>query len=154
MIWYFAYGSNMHRDMIRARSRQAQPVGIASLHDFRFIITTEGYASIVRWPGATVHGVLWRLIPRDVAALNIYENLASGLYARDKVVVSRDGRRVPSLVYVTRSRTAGRQKPGYVATVLSAARDWKLPAQYIEEIARWSGTRANAAPALPSESLQ
>ena len=35
-------------------------------------------ARLRRKPGGIVHGVFWRLTPRDLAALNAYENVAVG----------------------------------------------------------------------------
>ena len=47
-----------------------------------FVITPDGFGSIAPRAGAVVHGVLWRLTPRDLAAINAYESLDSGLYLR------------------------------------------------------------------------
>ena len=70
---HFAYGSNMDPASMRRRCPTAVAMGRARLNDWRFIVTRDGYASIVRAPGAVVHGVLWRLGPRDLAAINAYE---------------------------------------------------------------------------------
>ena len=77
---HFAYGSNMSRAPMRARCPSAREVGTATLAGHRLIITSDGYASVVPQPGGVVHGLLWRLAPRDVAALNAYESLDTGLY--------------------------------------------------------------------------
>ena len=70
----------------------------ARLENWRFLISTSGYASIVPGTGAAVHGVLWLLTPRDLAALNAYESLESGLYRRRILPVRRVGRLEPALV--------------------------------------------------------
>ena len=80
MTLYFAYGSNMSRALMRPRCPTAREIGVAALAGYRFIVTTDGYASIVRAPGGTVHGLVWRLMPRDLAVLNAYESLETGLY--------------------------------------------------------------------------
>ena len=77
---YFAYGSNMSRTLMSAHCPNAQALGCAVLDGWRFLVTTSGYASIMLAPGRQVHGVLWRLTPRDLAALNAYESVDSGLY--------------------------------------------------------------------------
>ncbi len=41
---HFAYGSNMHRAVMRRHAPQAEPLGAARLAGFRFVITTDGYA--------------------------------------------------------------------------------------------------------------
>jgi cation transport regulator ChaC len=147
MTWYFAYGSNMSRALMRRLCPQAEPVGTATLGGYRFIITTDGYASIVPQTGGSVHGVLWKLSARDIAALNTYEGLDRGLYTMATLPVQREGRRLPALVYIARTRSRGRPKPGYLDLVLEAARAWKLPDSYVRSLARWSparwrGTRA------------
>ena len=43
---HFAYGANMHRDVMRRHAPTAQPIGAAALADHRFIITADGYASV------------------------------------------------------------------------------------------------------------
>src|SRR5262249_59519453 len=80
MTLYFAYGSNMSRAPMRARCPSAREVGTATLAGYRLIVTSDAYASAVPEPGGTVHGLVWRLAPRDLAALNAYENLATGLF--------------------------------------------------------------------------
>ena len=87
MTLHFAYGSNMSRAQMRARCPGAEPLGTADLAHWRFIIGPGGHGSIVPRPGAIVHGVLWRVGPRELAAINAYENLDTGLYIRRIVAV-------------------------------------------------------------------
>jgi hypothetical protein len=87
MTLHFAYGSNMCRIHMRARCPDARAIGTMTLPGWRFIISPDGFASLVRQPGGRVHGVLWRLSTRDVAAINAYENVQSGLYVRRRLPV-------------------------------------------------------------------
>jgi hypothetical protein len=96
MTLHFAYGSNMSCRLMRMRCPEARAIGTASLRDWRFIISPDGYASLERQTGARVHGVLWRLSARDVAAINAYENVQSGLYVRRTLPV-RFERSAPAL---------------------------------------------------------
>jgi gamma-glutamylcyclotransferase (GGCT)/AIG2-like uncharacterized protein YtfP len=138
---YFAYGSNMSTQLMGRVCPQAQPVGPAQLDGWRFIVMRRGYASVVPQPGSVVHGVLWQITPRDVAALNAFENIDSGLYARRLLSVRRGARREPALVYVSPERREGRPRPGYVAIVVAAARAWGLPADYVAALQRWAPSR-------------
>jgi cation transport regulator ChaC len=142
---HFAYGSNMSRALMRAHCPHAQPIGRAVLDGWRFLVTTSGYASIAPARGRRVHGVLWRLTPRDRAALNAYESVDTGLYHTRRLPVRANGRRVSALVYVGRSCMAGTPKPGYLDLVLDAARAWTLPADYVADLARWSPGALRAA---------
>ena len=76
MTLHFAYGSNMSRALMAARCQGAAAVGIAVLSGWRFVINPEGFGSIALRPGGRVHGVLWRLSARDLAAINAYESVA------------------------------------------------------------------------------
>lgn len=136
MTLYFAYGSNMSRTLMRVLCPGAEALGQARLEGWRCRITTSGYASVMRAPGSVVHGVLWRLSPRDRAVLDGYEDVASGLYRRCVLPVRYGTRVVPALVYVGRHRGEGRPKPGYQNIVLNAASEWKLPQRYVTELAR------------------
>lgn len=86
MTLYFAYGANMERDAMRKRCPGATALGIAALRGHRYVIA-RGYGAFARAPGRAVFGVLWRLTPRDLAALNLFESLDSGLYRRARVTV-------------------------------------------------------------------
>lgn len=136
MTLHFAYGSNMSRALMRRRCPGARALGPARLDGWRFVIMREGYASIVPAPGAAVHGVVWRLSPRDLAALNAYENLDRGLYVRRVLSVLIGARRQAALVYVAPGRAPGRPQPGYQELVVAAAREWRLPDDYVQALAR------------------
>ena len=145
MTHYFAYGSNMDRAAMRKRCPTARALGPAVLHGWRFMIMTSGYGSIAPRAGACVHGVLWRLAPRDLAALNAYEALDSGLYRRRMLTVLAERRRRRALVFVGRRHGEGRPRPGYMGLVVAAARGWNLPARYVRALARWSPSALPAA---------
>jgi gamma-glutamylcyclotransferase (GGCT)/AIG2-like uncharacterized protein YtfP len=137
VTFYFAYGSNMSRALMRPRCPAAREIGVARLDGWRFMIMREGYASIVPAPGGAVHGLVWRLTPRDIAALNAYERLDQGLYRAAKVEVRCGARRVTALVYVGGSRATGTPRPGYLELVLASAREVGLPAAYVDGLARF-----------------
>ena len=145
MTLHFAYGSNMSRALMRPRCPSAREVGVATLDGFRFIITADGYASVVRAPGERVHGLAWRLAPRDLAALNAYESLDQGLYRAVTLPVRIAAACAPALVYVGRSRVHGVPRPGYLELVLAAARELDLPADYRGALARWTAPRVKPA---------
>lgn len=143
---HFAYGSNMHRAVMRRHAPDAEPIGPAALADHRFVITADGYASVAPARRRTVHGVLWRITPRDRATLDMWENIAAGLYRAETVPVRAAGRGRPALLYVARpSRPGRRPKAGYMELVIAAARQWNLPQGYIASLRRWLPARPGAA---------
>lgn len=147
MILHFAYGANMNLDGMRRRCASAQALGPACLPHHRFIVTADGYASLRREPGALAYGIVWKLAPRDLAALNIFESLDSGLYQRTMLPVRIGRSSVACVVYAARAREIGLPRPGYMQMVLAAARAWQLPQSYLQELERWvpGGWRARAA---------
>jgi hypothetical protein len=144
VTFHFAYGANMSRAVMRRYASAAQPIGVAHLAGYRFVITADGYASVAPAAGHAVHGVMWRLTARDRATLDVWENVAAGLYTAEILPVQVQRRRMPTLVYVARSRGAGRPKPGYMELVVAAGREWELPAAYLQSLLRWSLPRGPA----------
>ena len=135
---HFAYGSNMSRALMGARCPGAVALGVASLAGWRFVINPDGVGSIAPYPGTLLRGVLWRVTLRDLVALNAYESVDTELYLRRILPVRLGARRVPALVYIARRRGEGRPRPGYISTVVEAAREWRLPQPYIDTLRRWS----------------
>ena len=124
--------------IMRRHAPGAVAIGVVSLPNHCFLITADGYASVAPAQARTVHGVLWRLTPRDRVTLDLWESVSSGQYRAETLpVMSTDGKRTLSLVYVGRSRAAGRPKAGYMDLVLAAARAWKMPPAYIRSLQRW-----------------
>ncbi|KPI43735.1 uncharacterized protein AB675_6552 [Cyphellophora attinorum] len=110
--FYFAYGSNLSTTQMGIRCHQdpqsSQPVAIARLDDYEWIICQRGYANVVALPPLqpqsnssntpsispgsqtkttssttsinkrTVHGLLYNLSPADEARLDLYEGHENG----------------------------------------------------------------------------
>ena len=150
MTLYFAYGANMERAAMRRRCRAAVALGSAVLRGWRFVIV-GGYGSLMPARGISVFGVVWRLTPRDLAALNAFESLDSGLYRRTMLTVELAGRRVRTLVYVGRQRGRRRPMPGYQQRLVEAAQEWRLPKDYIATLQRLAPGYRGARPAETGE---
>ena len=134
---HFAYGSNMSQAVMRKHAPCAEPVGVATLTNYRFLIIAQGYASVAPLRAKTVFGVLWRLTPRDCVTLAAWENIAGGLYRAETLPVRQEGRRRMALVYRARSRQGAAPRAGYMEVVIAAALEWQLPDVYIDELRGW-----------------
>jgi hypothetical protein len=157
MTLHFAYGSNMSRTHMAQRCPQAVALGVAMLPGWRFVIGPDGYASIAHERGGRLYGVLWRLSPRDLAALNAYENVQGGLYRMHTLPVRlqcshsafperpNGGRPVAALVYIACRCGSGVPRAGYMELVLAAGREWYLPNSYLRALGRWGATRWHGA---------
>ncbi len=148
MTPYFAYGSNMNRAAMRRRCPAARAVGPARLDGYAFFVGIDGWGSVKPQAGSVVHGVLWRLTPRDIAALHAYEFLHAGLYEVRTLPVRSGGKLVAAMTYLLRRRATGRAKPGYVEMIAAAARAWTLPEDYVHAVERWRTSRFTGAHVL------
>lgn len=140
MTLHFAYGSNMHRALMRRHAPHAEPLGVATLAGHRFIITSDGYASVVPAAGHDVHGLLWRITPRDRITLDAWESVETGLYRAETLPLRRadsSAQHIAALVYIARERPPGRSRAGYMEIVIEAARALDLPAAYIASLEQW-----------------
>src|SRR5215467_4520959 len=102
----FAYGSNMVPTQMRRRCQAAQDMGMVRLDGWRFLINQQGYATIVPDQSAYVLGVLWSLTSACEAALDEYEELATGLYTKAYVEIQG----TPALVYLATNVLPGRPR--------------------------------------------
>lgn len=132
---YFAYGSNMSLAPMRERCPDAQNLGPALLPQHRFVIMANGYASVMPNASTQVHGVLWRISPRDLAALDDYEDVAGGLYRKEILPVTHGRRSVTALVYLGAETREGHPRKEYMELVIEAARENGLPDDYIQALA-------------------
>ena len=137
MTLHFAYGSNMSRALMQPRCPSARALGLAELMGYRFIISADGYASVLRAPGARVHGLLWRLGARDLAALNAYESLATGLYRAETLPVRIGSRRVAVEAMIAAARRGPRSAQVDAVDVREAeanALDARLPGETFSQL--------------------
>jgi gamma-glutamylcyclotransferase (GGCT)/AIG2-like uncharacterized protein YtfP len=137
MPLYFAYGLNMDPAGMAQRCPKSRALGLARLPRHRFIVTRDGYASVIRDPREEVHGVLWDCALGDIRTLDKFEELASGLYVKisQPVILASGAKR--ALVYIGRSGEVGKPKPGYMETVIDSAKHWALPDSYVAGLNRF-----------------
>lgn len=134
---YFAYGANMDAAAMSVRCPVSRLIGRGHLPRHRFLIMREGYASVVQDPARTVHGVLWDLAADDIPALDRYEGVGSGLYAKAYLPVRTDQGVRRALIYLGRTTAPGRPRPGYLEAVIAAAEAAQLPLPYLREMGGW-----------------
>ena len=141
MTLYFAYGSNMNRAAMARRC----PARAPRAGDARRLPVLRRHRRLglgqACSPASSVHGVLWRLTARDIAALHAYELLHQGLYDVRHLPVRRGAQRRTAMIYLLRRRAPGKPKPGYVEMIAASARAWNLPERYIRSVERWSISR-------------
>lgn len=139
MPLYFAYGANMDVAAMAVRCPASRPIGQARLPRHRFIVTRDGFASVLRDPRREVHGVLWEAALSDIRTLDKFEEVDRGLYAKIIQPVLVEGGTRRALVYVGCTSFVGKPKPGYLEAVLASAEHWQFPPGYVAEMARFLG---------------
>jgi gamma-glutamylcyclotransferase (GGCT)/AIG2-like uncharacterized protein YtfP len=137
-MFCFAYGTNMSAADMALRAPAARAVGIARLAGHRLFVTPAGYLSLHPVPAGTVHGVLWRLTPRDLVRLDVYEGLGPGGYRRSRLPVTAPGGARTAIVYHGGRMRAGARllRRPFEEAVLAAAMSWHLPAAAIADLRR------------------
>jgi gamma-glutamylcyclotransferase (GGCT)/AIG2-like uncharacterized protein YtfP len=134
---YFAYGSNLDAEQMRARCPTARGIGRAQLRGHRLAFThfstrwNGGAADVVPDGAASVWGVVYAMGPDDFARLDPFE---SG-YDRVRLAVDADG---AGVVHVTSYsvREKGRFAPHreYLEKMLRWGARWRLPGDYLAEL--------------------
>jgi hypothetical protein len=130
----FAYGANMDVAAMGLRCPRSRPLGIARLMRHRLVVMREGWLSVARDAHSAVHGVLWDVALADVAALDRYEGVGGGLYAKVLQAVVADGGARRALVYFGANAGPGLARAEYLEAVIAAARYWNLPTAALEEL--------------------
>ncbi|KAF7295379.1 hypothetical protein MIND_01077500 [Mycena indigotica] len=142
---YFGYGSNLWIHQMDTRCPGNTLLGVAFLRDWRWIINTRGYATIVPSPNSVVYALLYTLTAADEAALDRHEGVPRSYVKQTHPVtlVGPDGSHsttLDALVYVDVQRTReGPPKPEYVHRINSGIRDAVragVPEEYVRECLR------------------
>jgi len=140
-MYYFAYGSNMVASQMATRCPNASAVGVACLKGYMFRINSRQFGTVIPNQTHQVYGLLWDIAPEDLLALDRYEDVKAALYEKANIVVELlSGRQVEALIYLATDQSIGLPRPRYMKDVVAAAKQWKLPQAYIQELALWLST--------------
>jgi len=142
-IHYFAYGSNMSSRRLGARIPDVRPLGTGVLrwHELRFHKRSRDGsgkcdAHQVDRDDARVIGVLFELSPEGKSVLDRIEGLGAGYEEKLVTVISPDGRETAAHTYYATDIADGLfPYCWYRYHVLAGAREFSLPADYVESIA-------------------
>ena len=99
---YIAYGSNLNLEQMKHRCPTAEVVGMAELRNWRLWFRGgrhSAVATIERERGFAVPVLIWRIQPRDEAALDRYEGFPF-LYRKETLRLTVNGKWVRAMVYI------------------------------------------------------
>jgi len=92
---YFAYGSNLCAQQMARRCPDSANPKRATLADHDWLINQRGVATVEPFTGSAVHGVVWQLSDRDLAALDRAEGVPARYRRTDSQLRPRTVRRGP-----------------------------------------------------------
>ena len=138
-FFYFAYGSNMLSQRLRARTPSATAIGVAHISGRRLTFDKlssdgSGKCDIAPTPHPTdrVYGVLSKINCDEKDALDAAEGLGKG-YREERVTVMTPSGNVEAVTYVaTAKEPALRPYHWYKALVVAGASEHALPEPYVE----------------------
>ena len=144
-LHYFAFGSNMNPERVRARGLAFGGITGAHLEGYRLVFDKaaaehpgSGHANIAWARGHRVEGVLYALADaRQIEKMDPFERTPIN-YSRELVLVKTATAVVAAWTYIGNAavrRADGRPEPAYLAHLL-AGRAW-LSADYYERLAAW-----------------
>jgi len=139
---YFAYGSNLSQAQMGVRCPTAKVLGVAVLEGHRLSFTafsrlwSGGVADVVETVGDKVWGLLYELMPEDLAALDTYEGYPH-LYDRLMLHVVPAGNHsaVEAWVYfVVNKQDFVTPSARYLAVLVECAKEFGFPQQYVTDL--------------------
>jgi len=138
-IHYFAYGSNMLHERLRARVSTAIPLAVGAVHDHRIdfakiSVDGSGKCDLVPSPGSEVWGVLYAIDAAQQSDLDAHEGAH---YVPNEIDVSLSTGSQTALTYQAKSGTRDRARvpyDWYLALVIAGARQNVLPETYVRAL--------------------
>lgn len=124
--YYFAYGSNLHREQMSRRCPAAEAIGRLRLRDWQVIF--RGVADCVPSPGAVAYGAIWQITAACEVALDRYEGVERGLYRKEYVPIATGGGGFEDvLIYTMNSTGVFPPSAYYLQVIRQGYRDFAMP---------------------------
>jgi gamma-glutamylcyclotransferase (GGCT)/AIG2-like uncharacterized protein YtfP len=130
-MFYFAYGSNLWRQQMISRCPEHRVIGVGSIPGWRWIITTRGYASIVKSESDHVFGTVYDLSAVDLQNLDRFEGVTQGNYYKELITVFLEGLDLSCMVYIDPITEEGQPKLEYITRINNGILDAGLPNDYV-----------------------
>ncbi len=141
LVWYFAFGSNLHASAFLERRKMVPTSSrIGRLPDYRLRFNLDGYprgrsapANIAPSPGEEVWGVLYQISRSALVTLDSTEGVPGGNYRHLWVnVESPDDGVVPAVTYIANGKpNDGRPSLRYITLIREGARAHGLPPHWL-----------------------
>jgi hypothetical protein len=142
---YFAYGSNLSFAQMDIRCTKNIRLGIGILYGYRWIISSRGYANIVKSDPDYVLGRIYKINKYDEGRLDKKEgcrdekegyNSVSSSYNKKTLPIIADGISCNCFVYVDPVIQEGSPKNEYIDRINTGLADSEFPTAYVEKYIR------------------
>jgi gamma-glutamylcyclotransferase (GGCT)/AIG2-like uncharacterized protein YtfP len=135
---HFAYGSNLSFAQMDSRCPDNTQMGIGTLHGYRWIISSRGYANVVKSDSDYVMGRIYKINKRDEDRLDKKEGFNSipSCYDKETLSIIVDGVSCDCFVYVDPVIQEGPPKNEYIDKINAGLVDSKFPDEYVEKYIR------------------
>ena len=132
-MYYFAYGSNLSKKLMKEHCPDSKPMFEASLRNYKLVFVgwfrqwRGGIASIKPFRGEKVPGAVYEVSERDLRQLDKYEGYPD-IYTRLKVtVVDEFGNQIEAVTYVKIGQLEETQPSReYLSAIQQGYKDWGI----------------------------
>lgn len=135
---YFAYGSNLNVEQMRARCPKAIPLGNFYLRNNRLVF--RGVADCIEMSGAVCPGGIWSITSECEKALDRYEGYkmskpSEGMYYKEIIEVCNADNEVSAELMIYRMNSTGIMPPSqnYYDTIADGYRNFRLPLKRLKQ---------------------
>jgi len=97
MTYYFAYGMNTNLYEMQHRCPNAENMGAAYLDDHKMVF--KYHADMIKTPGHTAPGVLWKITDQCLASLDMLEGFPVYYNRKTVKIQTKSGEVVDALMY-------------------------------------------------------
>lgn len=129
---YMAYGSNLNKEMMKARCPKAKPICRAWFPDYRLVF--KGVADMVPAPGFKIAVGLWKITEECERALDRYEGFSpdgNGLYRKN--FWQKNGTDKVYMSYLMNRKHFGPPSQAYFDCIAQGYDDFGLPHDSLNE---------------------
>ena len=135
---HFAYGSNLSFAQMDSRCPENTQMGIGILYGYRWIISSRGYANVVKSDSDYVMGRIYKINKRDEESLDKKEGFNSipSCYDKETLSIIVDGVSCDCFVYVDPVIQEGHPKNEYIDRINVGLVDSRFSDEYVEKYIR------------------
>ncbi len=142
VVWYFAYGANLNKDLMKKRVGGWRDCkrGVLEGYKLSFDVFSKswggGVADIREESGSKVYGAVYLLDEEQLKVLDRYEGVPS-IYLRRKVIVKTDDGEVKAVTYVAANpKQYVRPSAEYLAMMQKGLRQHGYGDEVLREVRR------------------